>query len=139
MSLGPGAQVTDENGFGPRVEWPELRALIAGRIPERVVRRLAYLPADALAHLRPQLKALRTQLRAELKAGAGERTTAGLASAYGQLAPLYLAGLMCSGSPAEALDWLTSPVLRDAGWQREDGRSREPDIRRVLLDRKSVV
>ena len=138
MALGPGAQVTDENGSGPRVEWAEVRTLIAGRVPERVVRRLAYIPAAELAHLRPHLKALRTELRAELRA-AGERPTAGQAAAsgqavaYAQLAPLYLAGLLCSGSPAEALDWLTSPVLRDAGWQRADGTSRPPDLRRVLL------
>jgi hypothetical protein len=134
MAVGPGAQVTDENGSGPRVEWEHLRALIAGRVPEPVVRRLAYIPAADLAHLRPHLKALRTELRAALKAGAGERTVTGAAAdAYGQLAPLYMAGLMCAGAPAEALDWLTSPVLRDAGWLRPDGTAREPDLRRILL------
>lgn len=112
-----------------RVEWSELRALIAGRVPERVLRRLAYTPADELAHLRPHLKALRTQLRAALKT----TDRAAHDEAYAQLAPLYLAGVLCSADPAEALDWLTSPVLRDAAWQRPDGSSREPSMRRVLL------
>jgi hypothetical protein len=112
-----------------RVEWAELRALIAARIPERVLRRLAYVPAHELAHLRPHLKALRTELRNVLKSA--ERGTHD--AAYGQLAPLYLAGVLCAGEPAEALDWLTSPVLRDAGWQRPDGSYREPRPRRILL------
>ncbi|HZP51373.1 DUF6493 family protein [Actinocrinis sp.] len=112
-----------------RVEWSELRALIAGRVPERVLRRLAYTPADELAHLRPHLKALRTQLRTALKT----TDRAAHDEAYAQLAPLYLAGVLCSADPAEALDWLTSPVLRDAAWQRPDGSSREPSMRRVLL------
>jgi hypothetical protein len=127
MALGSGVQPAEETD--PRVEWSELRALIARRIPERVVRELAYVPAEELAHLRPRLKALRTQLRAALKAG----DQAGHDEAYGQLAPLYIAGLLCSGTPAEALDWLTSPVLRDASWQRPDGTSRPPDLRRILL------
>ena len=40
-----------------RVEWSELRALIAGRVPERVLRRLAYTPAEELALLRNQAQA----------------------------------------------------------------------------------
>jgi len=120
----PSAQQPD-----PGVEWPELRELITQRIPERVLRRLAYVPAAELAALRPELKALRSRLRADLKAP----ELAVREAAYGQLAPLYLAGVLCSGSPAEALDWLTSPALRDASWQRADGSSREPDTRRVLL------
>jgi hypothetical protein len=127
MAWGTGAWAFEESGA--RVEWSELRALIARRIPEHVLRRLAYTPADELAHLRPQLKALRTELRAALRSG----DKAAHDEAYGQLAPLYLAGVLCSGDPAEALDWLTSPVLRDAAWQGPDGSSREPEMRRILL------
>lgn len=127
MAWGAQARAFDQNTT--RVDWPELRALIAGRVPERVLRRLAYTPADELAHLRPQLKALRTQLRAALKTA----DRAAHDEAYAQLAPLYFAGILCSGEPAEALDWLTSPVLRDAAWQRPDGSLREPNMRRILL------
>lgn len=127
MAWGSGAWAVEESDA--RVEWSELRALIARRIPEHVLRRLAYAPADELAHLRPQLKALRTELRAALRSG----DRAAHDEAYGQLAPLYLAGVLCSGDPAEALDWLTSPVLRDAAWQGPDGSAREPELRRILL------
>ncbi|MBS2966934.1 hypothetical protein KGA66_28125, partial [Actinocrinis puniceicyclus] len=127
MAWGAQARALDESNA--RVEWPELRTLIAGRIPERVMRRLAYTPAHDLAHLRPHLKTLRTQLRTTLK------TTDHAAhdEAYGQLAPLYLAGVLCADEPAEALEWLTSPVLRDAAWQQPDGTYREPRLRRILL------
>ncbi|HEU5353038.1 MAG TPA: DUF6493 family protein [Actinocrinis sp.] len=127
MAWGSEARAFDVSAA--RVEWSELRALIAERVPERVLRRLAYTPAGELAHLRPNLKALRTQLRAALKTA----DRAAHDEAYAQLAPLYLAGVLCSGDPAEALEWLTSPVLRDAAWQRPDGTSREPSMRRVLL------
>lgn len=127
MAWGSGAWAVEESDA--RVEWSELRALIAQRIPEQVLRRLAYTPADELAHLRPQLKALRTELRAALRSG----DRAAHDEAYGQLAPLYLAGVLCSGDPAETLDWLTSPVLRDAAWQGPDGSVREPELRRILL------
>jgi hypothetical protein len=46
-----------------RMEWPELRALIAARIPQPVIQRLTSVPPTELKHLRPQLKALRTELR----------------------------------------------------------------------------
>lgn len=127
MAWGSGARAFEENAA--RVEWSELRALIAQRIPEQVLRRLAYTPADELEHVRPQLKALRSQLRAALRSG--DKTSHDVA--YGQLAPLYLAGVLCSGDPAEAFDWLTSPVLRDAAWQEPDGTWREPEMRRILL------
>ncbi|MGH3415131.1 MAG: DUF6493 family protein, partial [Actinocrinis sp.] len=132
MAWGSRGQGIDAAAGGPRadrVAWPELRGLIASRVPEPVLRRLAYVPADRLAPLRPQLKALRTELRAALKTN--DRVAHD--EAYGQLAPLYLAGVLCSGEPAEALDWLTSPVLRDAAWQHPDGASREPEMRRILL------
>lgn len=127
MAWGSEARAFDVSAT--HVEWSELRALIAERVPERVLRRLAYTPAEELAHLRPNLKSLRTQLRAALKT----TDRAAHDEAYAQLAPLYLAGVLCSGDPAEALEWLTSPVLRDAAWQRPDGSSREPSMRRVLL------
>ncbi len=131
MAWGSRGQGTEEGSAGGQrpVAWPELRALIARRVPEPVLRRLAYVPADRLAPLRPRLKALRTELRAALKTG----DRAAHDEAYGQLAPLYLAGILCSGEPAETLDWLTSPVLRDAAWQHPDGSSREPELRRILL------
>src|SRR5258707_4466553 len=127
MAWGSGAREFDENTA--RVEWSELRALIAQRIPEQVLRRLAYTPADDLKHVRPQLKALRSELRAALRSGDHDAHDV----AYSQLAPLYLAGILCSGDPAETLDWLTSPVLRDAAWQEPDGTWREPEMARILL------
>src|SRR5438445_3740401 len=108
MAWGSEARAFEESAA--RVEWSDLRALIAQRIPEQVLRRLAYTPADELKHVRPQLKALRAELRAALRSG--DKATHD--TAYGQLAPLYLAGILCSGDPAETLDWLTSPVLPDA-------------------------
>lgn len=127
MAWGSGARAFEESAA--RVEWSELRALIAQRIPEQVLRRLAYIPADELTHVRPQLKALRAELRAALRSG----DEAAHDTAYAQLAPLYLAGILCSGDPAETLDWLTSPVLRDAAWQEPDGTWHEPQMRRILL------
>jgi hypothetical protein len=127
MAWGSGARAVEESDA--RVEWSELRALIAQRIPEQVLRRLAYIPADELTHVRPQLKALRSELRAALRSG--DKAAHDLA--YSQLAPLYLAGILCSGDPAETLDWLTSPVLRDAAWQEPDGTWREPEMHRILL------
>ncbi|GLZ02586.1 hypothetical protein Acsp03_00530 [Actinomadura sp. NBRC 104412] len=111
-----------------RIEWPELRALIAARIPQPVIARLAPIPPAELKHLRPKLKALRTELRRELFSGDMVRYD----RAFDQLAPLYLAGIMSSESPAEALDWLTSSRLRDASWCLENGGSTNPDQREVL-------
>ncbi|WP_395110465.1 DUF6493 family protein [Actinomadura sp. SCN-SB] len=111
-----------------QIEWPELRALIAARIPRPVIARLAPIPPAELRHLRPKLKALRTELRKELSSGDMVR----YGRAYDQLAPLYLAGIMSSGSPAEALDWLTSSRLRDATWCLENGGSTNADRREVL-------
>ncbi|GAA4581261.1 DUF6493 family protein [Planotetraspora phitsanulokensis] len=111
-----------------RIEWSELRALIAARIPQPVIQRLASVPPAELKHLRPQLKALRTELRGELRSGDMGR----YAAAYDQLAPLYLAGIMSSGSPAEALNWLTSNWLKDATWCLERGGSTNPNLRSVL-------
>ncbi|WP_442024974.1 hypothetical protein [Nocardia sp. 2YAB30] len=111
------------------IEWSELHALIAARIPQPVIQRLASIPPAELKHLRPQLKALRTELRGELRSG----DIARYVTAYDQLAPLYLAGIMSSGSPAEALNWLTSSWLMDATWCLESGGSTSADYRSVLL------
>ncbi|WP_406238466.1 DUF6493 family protein [Nocardia sp. NBC_01009] len=100
--------------------------MIAARIPQPVIQRLASVPPAELKHLRPQLKALRTELRGELRSG--DRTR--YVTAYDQLAPLGLAGIMSSGSPAEALNWLTSSWLMDATWC---GGSTNANYRSVLL------
>ncbi|MFI0351334.1 DUF6493 family protein [Actinomadura sp. 9N407] len=112
-----------------RIEWPELRALIAARVPQPVIARLGPVPPAELKHLRSNLKSLRTELRRELRS----RDMTRYKEAYDQLAPLYLAGIMSSGSPAEALNWLTSSRLMDASWCLENGGSTNPDSRAVLL------
>jgi Family of unknown function (DUF6493) len=95
-----------------RIEWPQLRDLIDAECPFSVARRLAPVPPAELKQLRKDLKVLRDELRIELRSGDGSR----LARAGKALGGLYIAGIMCSETPAEAFGWLTTRWLMDGPW-----------------------
>ncbi|MEE1783265.1 hypothetical protein PUR71_10115 [Streptomyces sp. SP17BM10] len=80
------------------VDWAELRALIAGRVPQHVIERLAGIPDSRLRHLRAPLKALLGELRREL----ASRDSGRYMVAYDQLAATFVAGILCAGTPREA-------------------------------------
>nr|WSX78752.1 DUF6493 family protein [Streptomyces sp. NBC_00899] len=110
------------------VGWDELRALIAGRVPQHVIERLSGVPASRLRHLRAPVKALLGELRREMAA----RDPARYAAAHDQLAATFVAGVLCSGTPREAFGWLTQRRLLDTTWPRPDGGSTNVDHHRVL-------
>lgn len=110
------------------VEWTEVRALIAGRVPQQVIERLAGMPASRLRHLRASLKSLRSELRREMSS----RDAGRYAAAYDQLAATFVAGIMCSGTPKEAFGWLTDRRLLDTTWPLDGGGSTNADPHRIL-------
>lgn len=120
-----------------RIEWPQLRELIGSVCPFSVARRLAPVPPAELGRLRKDLKVLRDELRIGLRSGDDGRVIA----ANRALSGLYVAGIMCSDSPAEAFGWLTARWLMDGPWCERASRvptadshpSRSRTIAHILL------
>ncbi|MER7704034.1 DUF6493 family protein [Kitasatospora sp. NPDC097605] len=111
------------------IGWDEVRALIADRVPQGVIDRLAPVPAAELGGLRTPLRKLRTELLRELSSGDPRRYSA----AYDQLAALQLAGILSAATPAQALDWLTARRLLSFTWPLSGGGSVGADPRDLLL------
>ncbi|MFI0723600.1 DUF6493 family protein [Streptomyces sp. NPDC021224] len=111
---------------GPAVEWDELRALIAGQVPQRVVARLAPFPVSRLRHLQPHVKALRVRLRRDMS------ETGRYVEAYDQVAATYVAGILCSATPHQAFGWLTQRGLFTTSWPLPGGGARSVDARDIL-------
>ncbi|MEU1286907.1 DUF6493 family protein [Kitasatospora sp. NPDC005856] len=111
------------------ISWEEVRALIAARVPQGVIKRLSPVPAAELSHLRTPLRKLRAELSRELSSGDMNRYSA----AYDQLAALQFAGLHCAATPAQALEWLTTRPLLDITWPLPGGGSTNPDHHVLLM------
>ena len=110
------------------VDWTELRALIASRVPRYVIERLAGIPAPQQRHLRAPLKALLSELRREMSS----RDSGRYMVAYDQLAATFVAGILCAGTPREAYSWLTQRRLLDTTWPMDGGGSTNSDSHRIL-------
>ncbi|WP_042450260.1 DUF6493 family protein [Streptacidiphilus jiangxiensis] len=109
------------------MDWTELRALIAGRVPQNVIERLAGISASQLRHLRAPLKALLKELRREMSQDSGRYMVA-----HDQLAATFVAGILCSGTPREAYSWLTQRRLLHTTWPLDGGGSTNSDYHRIL-------
>ena len=110
------------------LDWTELRALIASRVPQNVIDGLADLPVTRLRHLRAPLKAHLSELRQEMSSSDPGRYRV----AHDQLAATFVAGILCAGTPREAYSWLTQRRLLDTSWPTDGGGSTNSDHHRIL-------